>query len=726
MPQLSTILMKPERARAASSRAGWVSLLGLVLVPLIVGGLLTWSLWQPTEHLDRMQAAVVNLDTPVQLDGQTVPLGRQLTSALVTSTGAGAATGSGADGGTGVANVAGSDSSGNFTWVITDEDDAAEGLLDGRYATVVTIPSDFSAAATSAAAGDATKAVQATIDIATSDRSRLVDGAVSQAVTSTAVNLLNSQLTRASLANVFVGFTTLHDSLGQASDGAQQLAAGAGELAGGTSQLAAGTVSLADGVTQLAGGADELAQGVGALTNGAQSLADGLDQLAAQTAAGAQTASAAVPQARQLTAGMDALAAGISGPSGLGTGVGGVKALVDSLRPLVGLCSTGDPVACAQASAILGDGSTPTIPGTSNPTLTTLATGLDASVNTGTPNAPALTTSVTQLTAGAHQLVDGVASSAAGLGTLSGYLQQSATGADQLAAGARQAAAGAAQLASATHAAASGATDLSTGAAQLDAGAAGLSSGSGDLADGLGQAVEQVPTYTQDEADALATVLGTPVVADPGEQDSLFGSTTVPFLATVALWLGALATFVVIGAVSRTTLGSTRPSLVITLQQFAPGALVGTLQGLAITAVMAGALDLSPGGWAVFAAVAVLAGVAFAAVNQGLVAVLGGTGRLVSVVVAVVGLATAVISTVPSLVVDVAGVLPLNAALDGLQGVVLGQGGVGGAVALLLVWTAFGLGLTLSAVARRRVVPAGQPGSLDARGLTCGCARGGR
>lgn len=744
MPQLSTILMKPERARSANSRAGWVSLLGLVLVPLVVGGLLTWALWQPTEHLDRMQAAVVNLDTPVQLNGQTVPLGRQLTSALVTTTGGGStsasAGGDGTTGGSSVPNVAGSDSTENFTWVITDPDDAAEGLVDGRYATVVTIPSDFSAAATSAAGADASAAVQATIDIQTSDRSRLVDDAVAQAVTSTAVGLLNTQLSDASLTNVFVGFTTLHDSLGQASDGAQQLAGGAQQLSTGTTQLAAGTVSLADGMTQLATGADGLAQGVGALTNGADDLADGLGQIAGQTASSAQTASAAVPQAQQFAAGMDALNAGINGPGGLANGTkvlsAGATGVADGaagLQQLVAgvlaelqtqtqLCVTNsDPAACATAAAIVDAqltagpvGGRPTLTGASAAVATgatDLAAGaaaLNASVNTGTSTTPPLTTSVSQLTAGAHQLVDGVSESATGLGTLSGYLGQSADGADQLADGAREAAAGAAQLASGMHSAATGATDLSTGATQLDSGAADLSSGTDQLASGLDEAVDQVPSYTDDEAATMAQVLGTPVVADQGQDEALFGATSVPFLATVALWLGALATFVVIAAVSRKTLGSTQPSAVITLQSFAPGALVGVLQGLAITAVMAGALDLSPGGWVEFAVVAMLAGVAFAAVNQGLVAVLGGVGRFVSVVIAVVGLATAVISTVPAVMIQLSGVLPLNAALEGLQGVVIGDGGVGGAIVLLLVWTLFGLALTMAAVARKRVVPAGQ------------------
>jgi len=86
MAPTSPTLLRPERART-SGRATWVTVVGLVLVPLVVGGLLTWALWKPTERLDRMQAAIVNLDQAVEVDGQTVLLGRQLASALVTPDG---------------------------------------------------------------------------------------------------------------------------------------------------------------------------------------------------------------------------------------------------------------------------------------------------------------------------------------------------------------------------------------------------------------------------------------------------------------------------------------------------------------------------------------------------------------------------------------------------------------------------------------------------------------
>lgn len=128
-------LLSLERPRGVK-KVSWLTLLGIVLVPLAIGGLLVWALWNPTDRLDQITAAVVNEDTPVEINGQTVPLGRQLAAGLVTGGTETTATSSP----TPVPNVSGSDSSGNFTWVLTDKDDAAQGLADGTYATVVTIP----------------------------------------------------------------------------------------------------------------------------------------------------------------------------------------------------------------------------------------------------------------------------------------------------------------------------------------------------------------------------------------------------------------------------------------------------------------------------------------------------------------------------------------------------------------------------------------------------------
>lgn len=783
-------LLRPERART-SGRATWFTVLGLVLVPLTIGGLLTWALWQPTQRLNRVQAAVVNLDTPVTIKGQTVPLGRQLAAGLVTSSGAADASSSGATAspsptaapsgaatpapsasatpGATVKNVSGSDSSGNFTWVVTNADDAAAGLADGRFATVVTIPSNFSAAATSTA--DAAHAQRATIDIKVSDRSKIADSAVAQAVTGTAVRVLGQQLTTAYLQNVLVGFSTLHDKLGEASDGAtklatgaqslstgaQQLASGAGQvgtgaqsLASGTAQLATGIGALQSGAGSLSGGAASLSSGVRQVSTGASSLASGLDQLAAQTSSAAAAAKAAVPGAQAFASGLQQLSDGVNAPTGLAVGAAqlstaasGLKSaltpVLDTMADLAAGCSTPGPnqaTDCVQLQAVIAAQKSAAPPaGSQPPSLTYLATsvaagaaGLDGAVNTGTSSTPPLKTSVQQLAAGGAQLADGAGASASGLQTIAGYLQQSASGAHQLASGAAQAASGASSLASGASqlsagagkaagaagqvssgasALASGAQQVSSGAGQLGSGAGSLGSGASTLATGLGQAASQLPTQTSDQAKALADIVADPV-STTGAGTELFGSSIVPFLLAVALWLGGLATFLVLGAWPARALGSTRSSLALALRAFAPGALIGVVQGVLLTVAMAGALHLSPGRWVALGGVAALAGVAFAAVNQGLVALLRGVGRFASVVIAVVALATVVVSTVPAVLQSLFGLLPPAPALSAMQAVTTGSGSIAGPVALLVVWTVVGIGLTVSAIARHRVVPAGQ------------------
>ncbi|MCG2796900.1 MAG: hypothetical protein L6367_00005, partial [Cellulomonas sp.] len=204
----------------------------------------------------------------------------------------------------------------------------------------------------------------------------------------------------------------------------------------------------------------------------------------------------------------------------------------------------------------------------------------------------------------------------------------------------------------------------------------------------------------------LASVVADPVTSVSDSTD-VFGSQIVAFLVTLALWIGGLATFLVLAAMTPRALGSTRPSWALALRSFAPAAAVGVIQGLAVTAIMSPTLDLTPGGWVRFTVVACLAGVAFASVNQGLAAAFRGIGRFVAVLVATIGLAAAVVSTVPALVGSLYDLTPLGPALHALQSVTAG-GALAGPVALLAVWTLAGLALTTAALVRHRVIPAGQ------------------
>jgi putative membrane protein len=640
-------LFSLERMRS-DRRVTWLTIVGLVLVPLVIGGLLVWALWNPTERLGEVKAAVVNLDKPVTVNGQVVPLGRQMAAGLL-----------------GAKND-------NFTWVLTDQKDAEAGIADGSYVAVVTIPKNFSKAATSTAGTDGA-ATQATIDVRTSQKSKLVDPAISQAVTTTATGVLNKQLTTTYLENVYVGFNTLHDQLAKA-------ASGASSLSSGLTQLASGTHQLADGANQLSSGATALSSGIGRLSDGAAGLSSGLSTLASGMNGLAGGMGQLQQQTSSLPASTQQLATGAAGVSA------GVSAAANSAKAALATCvadhGQADPtcVAIAQTYGIM------TTAQKGQPSLVDGAAQLAAGTKDLAGSAPALAGGIAQSAAAARQLADGAGQSASGAQQLASGTQQSADGASQYAAGVQQFAAGVPALA--------------TGADQSAAGAASLASG-------LDKAVAQLPNYDAGQRTNLASVASQPV----GQKQSgstTFGVTSVPLFAAVALWLGALATFLVLQALSRRALLTSRAAGRIALDGLAPAAAIGVVQGLLVAAIMQPAMHLGVGGWFGFAGVSVAAAVCFAAVNHGLVALLGGIGRFLAMLVVVVTLASGIVSTAPGFFDTAMTWLPTSPAITALHGVVDGSTGVWRGLGGLLLWAVFGFALALAAVARRRIVTAAQ------------------
>lgn len=370
-------------ATGGSERLGRLAVLGVLTVPLLFGGILAWALAAPTQNLDRVTAAIVNNDDPVTVNGNTVPLGRQFAAGLIE----------------GPSDPA--ESTSNFTWVLTNGDEASLGLSTGRYAAVVTIPESFSAAATSIG-GPAVDAREAVFEVTTSPASAALDPTITQLITEAAAAAVNQQLIEQYLDNVYAGFNTINEQIGQASDGAASLVSGAD--------------SVASGAQSLAGGANQLTAGLDSVVAGADSLASGLTQLdAAAQPLPAQTA--------QLAAG----AAGVASAVGsLDTAVADATAQFASVTAQI--CLTPGAV-CDRATAAL------------------------ARLQNADQQTAALAAGAAQVASGNAQLanampalVAGIDSSAAGAAEVAAGSEQAASGADSLSTGAESLAAGAAQL----------------------------------------------------------------------------------------------------------------------------------------------------------------------------------------------------------------------------------------------------------------------------------------
>ncbi|GAA4691791.1 putative membrane protein [Promicromonospora umidemergens] len=720
----------------------------VALLPLMILGLLISALWNPQDRLDTVKAAIVNLDEPVKVGGQTVPLGRQLAAGLVSG-------GETADAEAGeAAAVPASDAS--YDWQITDEAGAADGLADGTYAAVVTIPEGFSAAATSFGGDDPAKARQATIDVATPANGRVLDDALAQVVAQTATGVLGSTLTETYVDNVLVGFSTLSEELGKAADGADQLAdgateagKGAEELADGAHQTSAGVAGVGDGVSSLAGGAGEWASGAGQWAAGADQAAAGVGRLAdgaGQSAAGAADLASGADELATGTAGIadgvKGLAGGLAetsaslegtretpGPAAaatqLATGAAGVSDGVAQLvAQLKDTCSALGPVAppdmCGpeqiqqleqlQAGAARVAGGTSGLAGTPGAEPTGLY-GLQAGIAGLAQGANELSGGAEQVSGGVSELADGAHQLSGGLAELQTGADQAAAGVSELSTGARELSGGAGGIASGATEIASGVGELETGTSQIATGVDGLADGVGelaggaeDLSDGLGQATEEIPSYTEQERKSLASVAADPVATDGAVTDLDTGATG-PMFAVLALWLGALALMIVFTPVPLHARGSTRGALRLTLETLAIPAVVGLVTGLGTGAVLAGIEDLDLGGWIATMGFGALVSVAFVAVNQALAAAFGHVGRGISLLIAVLVIATGVVSTVPALLEGLAAFLPVGAGLDGLVGLIEpGVGGVGMAIAAAVLWCLAGLAVTTAMVARRRTV----------------------
>ncbi|MDO5025131.1 MAG: hypothetical protein Q4E03_01235 [Trueperella sp.] len=238
-------------------KASWRTVVGMILLPvLVLGGFLGLALSQ-----DAPAGAIVNNDQMADVAGEPMRIGDEVAQGMIDDP--------------------------SIAWEVVDAETAEKGLKDGKYAAVVTIPSDFTKVASSFTTMDANVTDTTHIDIKVSDQTTLVDGLVSQIVNYVATDSVNQALQTAFAEGVFDGFNEISgafddiiDGAQQIRDGSDQLRDGAGEAHAGTVELKAGTAELRPGAAELDAGAAELRAGVKMLKDGAEMLSkDAVDEV---------------------------------------------------------------------------------------------------------------------------------------------------------------------------------------------------------------------------------------------------------------------------------------------------------------------------------------------------------------------------------------------------------------------------------------------------------------
>lgn len=425
-----------------------------------------------------------------------------------------------------------------------------------------------------------------------------------------------------------------------------QAASGAHELTAGIAGAGEGAGGIEVGTTDLAAGIGEIAQILGALPQGARDLG------ALSGAASADTAALAGSVASEaLVAGELALAQDL-----------GVAEL-DAIAALIAL----DPT--QPASELLDD--------------------------------------ITALRAQAAAVAARLQTHAGALAGDSVDAAAVAIGAGVVADVAGPVAVGLGQLAQAEAEAAAGARALAEGAGELRVGLGELASGSGELASGLDTAAADIPAYSADQQKTIAGVVADPIgvntasVGGPANARAAAVAALVP----VALWLGALATALVVAPFSRAALGTPASARRIAGQAAFVGVVVGIVQAILVWVGVA-VLGVAPDRMAVAFALTVVMSVCFALVHQALCGLFGRAGLVVSVVaLGVQVVAAGIAGPVPagSIAAGPLALLPLSLGLQGTQALLGGslhavlQAAIG-----LLLWAGVAALGAVAAVARAR------------------------
>ncbi len=745
-----------ERANS-HKKVTWVSIFGLITIPALIAGGLLWANWNPQERFHKVDAAIVNLDEAVELNGSPVLLGRQLAAGLM--------------------DTSADTSDSNYTWHLETAEGAASGIADGTYVASITIPKDFSAAATSFS-GTASKAKQATLEVTTSSVTALADATVAQAISQTAMSTLNATLTTSYLDNIYVGFNTLSTKLSEMGDGASQLASAGTQLDDGTQSLASGLASAGDGATTLASGASTLASGADSLADGTDQLAAGAEKLKSATSSLSSSAKSLTDGGAALKTGASSLSDGvssyteaISGTSktpGLADAASGLKQALDGTISGItaqaqscptdvsdagatsatqiargaeqaladqGVALTPDQLTALEAYATstqITEGGGALTCGIYQSTLGGAAaalsddlpqtqyslSGLAGQLSSGLDQLSKAATQKGGLNDGASSLSSGVASYVGGINTLAKSLPSLSSGIASLAEGASGVNDGAASLASGTGSLASGVSGLADGVTSAGTGAEKLADGTSKLNDGLdkfstgvAEGASGVPTYSESDRDTLSKVVVAPVTTTGTDGQTVFSAyPAAGLLIMVSLWIGAIATFLVVRPVTRRAVQSSKSSLALLAQGLWPSAVTSVGATALLTAIAASVLGLPASTIFALAVFSLAASLVFSVVNYALVAAFGGTGRFISIAMVVLGSATLLISGSPGFFDTAALLSPLTPAFRGFTAIAANGAGIGTAIGGLVVWLVIGIALAFVAVSTRRQA---RPAVLD-------------
>ena len=247
----------------------------IALIPAIYAGLFLASMWDPYGNVDKLPVAIVNEDEPAEYGDTTLTVGDQL-----------------------VDNLKENDS---LAFNFVDADVAKEGLKNGTYYMVITIPKNFSANAATVMDDQPEKMI---LNYETNPGTNYIASKLSETALGKIKTSIREEVTKTYTEAIFDQIGTAGDGMQEAADGAKKIKDGMDDASDGNKKITDNLKVLADSTLTFKEGSEELTEGLKSYTDGVAQVNDGAKQLDD----GVSTLTASLPT---LTNGVDRLNSGV-------------------------------------------------------------------------------------------------------------------------------------------------------------------------------------------------------------------------------------------------------------------------------------------------------------------------------------------------------------------------------------------------------------------------------
>ncbi|MED3647626.1 YhgE/Pip domain-containing protein [Halalkalibacterium halodurans] len=226
-----------------------IALIGIVVMPLLYGGLLIWSFWDPYSQMDQLPVAIVNEDRGAEMDGEMIRAGDDFVEELK------------------------KDPPLDFHFVTKQE--AKQGMEDFSYYFYVEIPEDFSENLVSVKEKEP---VQAVISYEINEDYNYVSSQIATKAIEEMEKELSDTLTLTYIEIANDAFSELTSAVLALHEGSDELADGNERAANHMETLANGLQELTNGAESLAKGIDEAKEGTGQFRSQFEQLQQALEQ----------------------------------------------------------------------------------------------------------------------------------------------------------------------------------------------------------------------------------------------------------------------------------------------------------------------------------------------------------------------------------------------------------------------------------------------------------------